>query len=108
MVLLVAVPLGQQGQANRGSSSPQVSNGPKIAGDASDYLYDLDPDLRHRMMVSRREEMKRRMVDNASRLLEMSRQLDADLQGHEPTQADARRLDDIAKLARAVRDQMRQ
>ncbi|MGI4757787.1 MAG: hypothetical protein ACRYGF_13160 [Janthinobacterium lividum] len=48
------------------------------------------------------------MVDNTARLLLLTRDLQADLQGREPTEADARRLDEIAKLARTVRDEMRQ
>ena len=110
--VLAIVPFGisaqYNGQAPNPVGNPSGGTGPKIAGDTSDYLYGVDPDFRHRMLVSRREEMKRHMMENASRLLELSKQLDSDLQGHEPTQADVKRLDDIAKLARTVRDQMRQ
>ncbi len=112
LVLLATVPLGQRAQTGRGSDTPigstPVNVGPKIAGDTSDYLYGVDPDFRHRMLTARRDEQKKRMMENASRLLEMTKQFDADLQGREPAQADVKRLDDIAKLARAVRDQMRQ
>ncbi len=112
MVLAAALPLTQRAQTGRAPDLPvgntPSSVGPKIAGDSSDYLYGVDPDIHHRMLTARRDELKRHMLENASRLLEMTRQLDADLQGHEPTQADLKRLDDIAKLARAVRDQMRQ
>ncbi len=59
-------------------------------------------------MVARREDLKRRMVENAARLLVLTRDLQADLQSREANEADAKRLDEIAKLARTVRDQMRQ
>lgn len=48
------------------------------------------------------------MVENAARLLVLTRDLQADLQSREANEADAKRLDEIAKLARTVRDQMRQ
>ncbi len=112
LLLFAVVPLGQRGQSGHPVDIPAgntpINVGPKIAGDTSDYLYGVDPDFHHRMLTARRDEQKKRMMENASRLLEITRQLDNDLQGHEPTQADAKRLDDIAKLARAVRDQMRQ
>ena len=86
----------------------QSSVGPKIAGDSPESPWDADPDLRHRMLTARRNEMKKHMSENAQRLLDLTRELETDLQQHEPTAADSKRLDDIAKLARAVRDQMRQ
>lgn len=68
----------------------------------------LDPNFAHRQMVARREEAKRRMVDSAARLLMLTQDLQTDLQSRAPNEADAKRLDEIAKLARSVRDQMRQ
>jgi hypothetical protein len=56
---------------------------------------------------ARKEERKKRMVDNANRLLELTRQLRAELATRETVPDDARRLDEIARLARLVKDQMR-
>lgn len=67
-----------------------------------------DPNFMHRQMTARREELHRRMVDNAARLVALTRELQEDVHLHEANEADAKRLDDISKLARAVRDQMRQ
>lgn len=68
----------------------------------------LDPSFSHRQMVARRDDLKRRMTENAARLLVLTRALETDLQGREATQEDAKRLDEIAKLAHTVREQMRQ
>ncbi len=111
VALLLAVAgrlAAQTGRPDAPVGNQPTNVGPKIAGDSSGYLYDVDPDFRHRMLVARRDAVKQRMMNDAAKLLAMSKQLDEELQGHEPTQADLKRLDEIAKLARSVRDQMRQ
>ena len=89
------------------SAPPVTRIGPGITADTN-APWSPDPDLRHRMMTARRTELKKHMSDNADRLLHLTRELEADLQQHEPTPADAKRLDEIAKLAHAVREQMKQ
>ena len=64
--------------------------------------------LQHRMAESRKLDRKRRMVDTANRLLALTKQLQDDLKGREATPEDGKRLDEIARLARQVKDQMRQ
>lgn len=93
--------------------SPSVSTGIRTgdvdvsrASDPSVFSHDLN--LAHRQLVSRREEQHRRMLDNAAKLLTLTRELQESIHLHEPTAGDSRSLDEIAKLARAVRDQMRQ
>ena len=48
------------------------------------------------------------MEEHATRLLRLTAELKNDLQTREPTEADSKRLDEIAKLAHAVREQMKQ
>ena len=64
--------------------------------------------LEHRMIEARKVDRKRRMVDTANRLLVLTKQLQNDLKGREPGPDDEKRLDEIARLARQVKDQMRQ
>ena len=68
---------------------------------------ELDPTLVHRRDEIRKLDRKKRMVDSANRLLALTQQLRADLQGREATPEDQKRLDEIARLARQVKDQMR-
>lgn len=92
------------------------SNGANSGSLGNAHTYDrpdsilggYDPSLSHRQFVARRQEAHNRMVDNANRLLMLTRELQESVHLHEPTASDARSLDDIAKLARAVRDGMRQ
>ena len=67
-----------------------------------------EPNLSHRQFLARRQDAHNRMVDNATKLLALTRELQESIRLHEPTAGDARSLDDIAKLARTVRDGMRQ
>ena len=76
--------------------------------DRPDPIPSYDPNLLHRQFVARRQEAHNRMLDNATKLLALTRELQESVRLHELTAGDARSLDDIAKLARAVRDQMRQ
>jgi hypothetical protein len=64
--------------------------------------------LRVLRLNARRDEIKKRMEQNATRLLQLTAELRNDLQTREPTEADSKRLDEIAKLAHAVREQMKQ
>ena len=64
--------------------------------------------LQHRMAEARKLDRKRRMVDTANRLLALTKQLQDDLKGRAATPEDEKRLDEIARLARQVKDQMRQ
>ncbi len=90
------------GTSSRALSSPSVNR--TLGGE----FPSVDPNFSHRQLVARREDLKKRMVENAARLLTLTHDLQTDLQSREATEADARRLDDIAKLARTIRDQMRQ
>jgi hypothetical protein len=61
--------------------------------------------------VARREaflksEQHKRMVESTNRLLLLTQQFQADTHGRELTAADSKRLDEIAKLAHTVRQQM--
>ncbi|WP_198137498.1 hypothetical protein [Terriglobus sp. TAA 43] len=76
-------------------------------GTASDSDTGIDPALIRRREEARKLDRKKRMVDNANRLLALTQQLRADLQGREATPEDQKRLDEIARLARQVKDQMR-
>lgn len=96
------------GSSTSNSTSGRVGADPNGTRPFGTELPSMDANFYHRQMVARREDMKKRMVDNAARLLTMTRDLQTDLQSREPVAADAKRLDDIAKLARSVRDQMRQ
>lgn len=60
-----------------------------------------------KMLEARKLERKKRMVDTANRLLVLTKQLQTDLHGREATPDDQKRLDEIARLARVVKDQMR-
>lgn len=105
--LLFAVPPVRAQMTNSTIPAPSA---PGIRTNPSPYdrMGSMDPNLMHRQLVARREEARRRMVQNSERLLQLTEQLEADIRTHEPTAEDGKRLDDIAKLARAVRDQMRQ
>ena len=92
--------------ANTNGRSTSDPSGMRTPG--MDFPPMLDPNFTHRQLIARREEAKKRMSENASRLLTLTRSLQADLQGREATEEDAKRLDEIAKLAHTVRDQMRQ
>ncbi|MEK6396639.1 MAG: hypothetical protein V4734_01005 [Terriglobus sp.] len=77
------------------------------SGMPDDTALALDPSVIHRREEARKLDRKKRMVDSANRLLVLSQQLQADLKGREATPEDQRKLDEIAKLARQVKDQMR-
>ena len=91
------------------TANPSTGNIPGIAGiHTGDSMSELESStMIHRREDARKLERKKRMVDNANRLLELTQQLRAELAAREATPEDARRLDEIARLARAVRDQMR-
>lgn len=113
-VLLCASGLSAGAQISNSGTTPATTASGRASADPNgnhslgSELPSMDPNFFHRQMVARREEMKRRMVDGAARLLLLTRDLQTDLQSREATDADAKRLDEIAKLARSVRDQMRQ
>ncbi len=91
------------GQTSRsGSATPPVHGAPDL-DDFND-----SPLTHHRLEIARKMERRRRMVDDANRLLALTRQFQSDVGGHsELTEADLKRLDEIARLARSVKDQMR-
>ncbi|SEB38460.1 hypothetical protein [Terriglobus roseus] len=73
-----------------------------------DLAGELDsPTMIYRRDAARKLERKKRMVDSANRLLQLTQQLKTELATREATADDAKRLDEIAKLARLVKDQMR-
>ncbi len=114
-LLLCGCAPGQPGtylQSGTGTTSSSNSSNRGVvysgAGNPASDDFSFDPNMSHRQMVSRREDLKRRMTENAARLLTLTHDLQAELEHREPTEADGKRLDEIAKLARTVRDQMRQ
>ncbi len=64
-----------------------------------------------RMSVAKREaflksEQHKHMLENTNRLLLLTQQFQAETHGRQLTAADGKRLDEIAKLAHTVRQQM--
>jgi len=76
-------------------------------GNIDENGIEMDSAMVHRRDETRKLDRKKRMVDSANRLLALTQQLRADLQGREATPEDQKRLDEIARLARQVKDQMR-
>lgn len=114
--IVLAVPVFSQRSGTTGTTStPSTTTGQgydpaKVGlpmGSIDGSALDLDPSVIHRREEARKLDRKKRMVDNANRLLVLSQQLQADLKGREATPEDQRKLDEIAKLARQVKDQMR-
>ncbi len=118
---LLCAAWGAVGQAQSNSrvipSPPPATSGGGRPGPGDPTLLSLpssaepfheDPGMYALRVNARRDEAKKRMSQNAARLLQLTAQLQADLQRGEATEADSKRLDEIAKLAHAVRDQMRQ
>jgi hypothetical protein len=65
------------------------------------------PDMRVRRENARKVERKQRMVSSANRLLDLTKQFEADLADHpEITPENAKRLDEIVKLAHEVKSRM--
>lgn len=113
LFLCTAAPVACHAQVNqppptydRGNSDPFKPGRPTDAANHDDD--ESMKFLQHRMAESRKLDRKRRMVDTANRLLALTKQLQDDLQGREATPEDGKRLDEIARLARQVKDQMRQ
>ena len=98
-----AIPPAIPSGSRPGASDPHVFP----PGLETDILRD-DPSIRVMRQNARRDDMKKRMEQNATRLLRLTAELRNDLQTREPTEADSKRLDEIAKLAHAVREQMKQ
>ncbi len=67
----------------------------------------LSPEMQYRREEARKNDRKKRMVDTANRLLILTQQLQADLEKRPAVPDDMKRLDEIARLARMVKDQMR-
>lgn len=108
VVLLCGVVAGAQTR----NAAPADHSYPSPNG-AGGYTsnYDVpaaDASIAHHQVLSRREEARRRMLVDAARLVTLTRELQADIHLHEADATDAKRLDEITKLARTVRDQMRQ
>lgn len=116
LAFVFSVPVMAQSNNNPTNATGNPSTGYNPANPANGGLprditgeggMDLDPTLVHRRDETRKLERKKRMVDSANRLLALTQQLRADLQGREATPEDQKRLDEIARLARQVKDQMR-
>lgn len=106
---------GQGSNTTRNTPSTASSSGigiDRIDGangtSSRDLRYDEPQNLRVMRQNARRDDIKKRMEENATRLLRLTAELRNDLQTREPTEADSKRLDEIAKLAHAVREQMKQ
>ncbi|MEZ2346020.1 hypothetical protein [Terriglobus sp. RCC_193] len=115
-VAAFSVPVAAQSNSNPANATGNPGTAYNPANPANSGLprstvdengLDLDPAVVHRRDEVRKLERKKRMVDNANRLLALTQQLRADLQGREATPEDQKRLDEIARLARQVKDQMR-
>ncbi len=97
-------------------AAAQTSSGNTTSGslgtahtyDRPDLMSGTDPNLSHRQFLARRQEAHKRMLDNATRLLALTREFQQNIRLHDLGAEDGRSLDDIAKLARTLRDQMRQ
>lgn len=100
----VVVPPANSSSTRPGYTDPNVFS----ANMGRDLFRDDDPNMRVMRQNARRDDMKKRMEQNATRLLRLTAELRNDLQTREPTQDDGKRLDEIAKLAHAVREQMKQ
>jgi hypothetical protein len=98
-----------QGTGTRSTGGSGTGNGTGIGSmHTPDLAGDLDsPTMVYRRDAARKLERKKRMVDSANRLLQLTQQLRAELATREATPDDAKRLDEIARLARLVKDQMR-
>jgi hypothetical protein len=111
--LVLAMPAFSQRSGTASAPSTTTGQGYDPAkvglpiGSIDDGALDLDPSVIHRREETRKMERKKRMVDSANRLLVLSQQLQADLKGREATPEDQKKLDEIARLARQVKDQMR-
>jgi hypothetical protein len=64
------------------------------------------PEIQARIQNARRNDQRKRLVDNANRLVDMTRQLRRELQTRPANAEDEKRLDEISRLARSVKDQM--
>jgi hypothetical protein len=113
-ICVAATAHGQSSNSTRGTSST-VSPVPNGSGTYSgagmpsvDQGYEEPKSFRILRQNARRDEIKRNMAENATRLLRLTAELRNELQTREPTEADSKRLDEIAKLAHAVREQMKQ
>lgn len=100
--------------ASAQNNVPSTSSAPSIyPGSGTNRSQDfgfpgIEPSTIHRQMLSRRDENYRHMQENAARLVVLTHDLQESIRMHGPEAADAKRLDEIAKLSRAVRDGMRQ
>jgi hypothetical protein len=104
-----SVGIPTRGPTNAGISTTNPSDPALMSMPSMDLM--VDPDLRdaaRRREAARKLDRKKRMVDSANRLLELTQQLRVELQNREAGAADSKRLDEIAKLARTVKDQMRE
>ena len=90
------------------SSSPGYTNPNVFSPPSDDPFREGEASLRVLRQNARRDEIKKRMEQNATRLLQLTAELRNDLQTREATEADGKRLDEIARLAHAVREQMKQ
>ena len=106
--VLVTCAAAQTSSSTVGNGTTSGSLGSAHTYDRPDLVPGYEPTFSHRQFVARRQEAHRRMLENATKLLALTRELQESVRQHEPTAAEARSLDDIAKLARAVRDGMRQ
>ena len=99
-------PISSQTSSPSGSSPGSTT--PNVFSPADNDPFRDDPSLRVLRQNARRDDIKKRMEQNATRLLQLTAELRNDLQTREPTEADGKRLDEIARLAHAVREQMKQ
>jgi hypothetical protein len=113
-VCVVATAHGQSSNSTRGTpstNSPVPNGSGNYSGSGMpsvDSGYEEPTSLRIQRQNARRDDLKKHMAENATRLLRLTAELRNELQTREPTEADSKRLDEIAKLAHAVREQMKQ
>jgi hypothetical protein len=105
------LPPNLQNSQRPGMGGPSITRGNPSSNPMSPMDSSMPPELSRQAAIyreaARKLERKKRMVDTANRLLELTQQLHAQVERGVSTPEDAKRLDDIAKLARSVKDQMR-
>ncbi len=91
--------------------SPPARSAPTtvVNGNTDDPLGHFPASMQWSQIQARKVLRRRALVDGAARLLALTRQFQAAAQEHPVlTEEDERRLNEIAKQARAVKDEMKQ
>jgi hypothetical protein len=88
---------------------PERSQAPDIFNRHADKdPFEPSAQQRVRLQQARKIDRKKHMVDDAARLVQLCGQLRGDVAAGNPWPADDKRLDEIARLARSVKERMKQ